>query len=49
MVAMNLEKLLSKKRPLWVLLFTIILSLIITILFGAAVLNSSTAKNITYF
>jgi len=46
MVAMNLDKLLSKKIPLWVLLFTIILSLIITILFGAAVLNSSTAKNI---
>ena len=43
---MNLEKFLYKKISLWILLLTIILSFIITILFGSLVLRSTTAKNI---
>ncbi len=43
---MNFEKFLYKKINLWILLLTIVLSLIITILFGSLVLRSATAKNI---
>jgi len=43
---MNLEKFLYKKLSLWILLLTIILSFIMTILFGSLVLRSTTAKNI---
>ena len=43
---MSFEKFLFKKVPVWVLLLTIILSLVLAILFGSLVLRSSTAKKI---
>ena len=43
---MNLEKFLYKKIPLWILLLTIVLSVIVAILFGSAVTRSKTALKI---
>ena len=37
---MNLEKFLYKKIPIWILLLTIVLSIIVVILFGSAVTRS---------
>ena len=43
---MNLEKFLYKKIPIWILLLTIVLSVIVAILFGSAVTRSKTVLKI---
>jgi len=43
---MNLEKFLYKKIPFWILLLTVVLSIIVAILFGSAVTRSKTALKI---
>ena len=46
LIKMNLEKFLYKKIPIWILLLTIILSVIIAILFGSAAIRSKNVYNI---
>ena len=43
---MNFEKFFYKKISLWILIVTIILSLIFMIIFGSMVLRSQTARSI---
>ena len=43
---MNLEKFIFKKISMWILLLTILISIIFSIFFGSLVLRSNSAKSI---
>ena len=43
---MNFEKLIYKKISMWILLLTIVISILFSIFFGSLVLRSNSAKSI---